>query len=59
MKPISCVLSDPEGFLWRFARTAYRVGPQTTHETHAQWVQALRHHLPGANALPTGSAHLS
>jgi hypothetical protein len=21
MKPISCVLSDPEGFLWRFART--------------------------------------
>jgi len=25
MKPISCVLSDPEGFLWRFARTAYRV----------------------------------
>jgi hypothetical protein len=29
--------------------SAYRVGPQTTHETHAQWVQARRHHLPGAN----------
>jgi hypothetical protein len=28
----------------------YRVGPQTTHETHAQWVQALRRHLPGANS---------
>jgi hypothetical protein len=34
----------------------YRVGPQTTHETHAQWVQALRRHLPGANSLPAGSA---